>query len=273
MIKKSKINLLAIQFGSTIGNLELNILRMEKLLREELEKTSPDFVFLPEVWTSGWDCPSFPACAEDIESSKSINMLKNIAIDFNVNILGGSIIIKSKDGTLYNTTPVINRSGELVALYNKNHLFSYYGCGEGDYIKAGESPVMINLEGINIGLSICYDIRFPEIYRAYRKAGADIMINLAAWGSNKKLAWDTMTTSRAIENQTYFVALTQTGAINNGENLGHSMIIDYKGETLSEINIVEGGIFATINLNEMYEFREKCTILKDIKDSYEVVIL
>ena len=121
-------------------------------------------------------------------------------------------------------------------------------------------------------MSICYDIRFPEIYREYRKAGADILVNMAAWGSEKKLAWDTMTTSRAIENQSYFVALTQTGKLRNGYNLGHSMFIDYNGNILSEINISEGSFYTTIDLNLMYDFREKCKILNDIKSSYEVMV-
>ena len=94
---------------------------------------------------------------------------------------------------------------------------------------------------------------------------------MAAWGANKKIPWDSMTTSRAVENQSYFVALTQTGEIKDGANLGHSMIIDYNGNVISEIDKIEGGIYAKIDLEEMYEFREKCKILDDIKISYEVI--
>ena len=96
---------------------------------------------------------------------------------------------------------------------------------------------------------------------------------MAAWGASKKIPWDSMTTSRAVENQSYFVALTQTGVLKDGTgNLGHSMILDYKGDVLNEINEIEGGIFAEVNLEEMYEFRDKCRVLEDIKDSYEVII-
>ena len=81
-----------------------------------------------------------------------------------------------------------------------------------------------------------------------------------------------MTTSRAVENQSYFVALTQTGDLRGGEkNLGHSMIMDYKGDILDEIDKVEGGIRAVCDLDEMYEFRNKCRVLEDIKKSYEVI--
>ena len=270
-MEKKKVKLLALQMGSKIGNVKANIKNVKRLLDKYLSSKSADFVFLPEVWTVGWDCPSFKDCAETFDNSESINMLKDIAKKYKTNIIGGSIIIKEKD-TYYNSCPVINREGKLVCTYEKNHLFSYYGCNEGDIITAGNTPILVELDGIKIGLSICYDIRFPELYRAYRKSGADILVNMAAWGASKKIPWDSMTTSRAVENQTYFVALTQTGVLKNGDkNLGHSMILDYKGDILSEINTEEGGIYAEINLDEMYEFRSKCTVLKDIKHSYEVV--
>lgn len=259
--------------GSVIGEKDKNIRRMQKLLDKYLSSESADFVFLPEVWTVGWDCPSFKKCAEEVENAESVNMLKSAAKKYNTNIIGGSFIRKSGD-KYYNSCPVVNRNGEIVCFYDKNHLFSYYGCNEGDIITVGKSPVMVELDGVKIGLTICFDIRFPEIYRAYRKAGADILVNMAAWGASKKIPWDNMTTSRAVENQTYFVALTQTGVLKNGErNLGHSMILDYNGNILSQINRKEGGIYAEIDLDEMYNFRNRCTILGDIKTDYEVVAI
>ena len=272
MEKKKVVKLLAIQMESAIGNVDLNIETVKNLLRANLGKYPQiDFVFLPELWTVGWDCPSFPDSAETLEDSRAVKMLKGIAKEFEVNILGGSFVRKDGD-KLFNSSPVINREGEIVCIYDKNHLYSYNGDTENSYITAGENPVMVELEGVKIGISICYDIRFPEIYRAYRKAGADILVDMAAWPKSRKVHWDTLAAARAIENQSYFVALTQTGLLADGsENLGHSMIIDYNGKILDEIEEVEGGIYAEIVLDKMYEFREKCTILKDIKNSYEVI--
>ena len=273
IVEKEKVRLLAIQMESIIGEFDLNIDTVQNLLIANLEKYKADFVFLPEVWTVGW-CPKvFTNSAETVKSSKAVAMLKDTAKKYNTNIIGGSFI-RREGNHLYNTCPVINREGEITALYNKNHLYSYYGDNEGDYITAGDFPVIAELDGIKIGITICYDIRFPEIYRAYRKAGADILVNMAAWGKTKKIPWDSMTTSRAVENQTYMVALTQTGLLLDGkENLGHSMIINYEGKILDEIEEIEGGIYAEINLPEMYEYRSKCTILNDIKNSYEVRVL
>lgn len=271
-MEKTKVKLLAVQMESAIGDLNLNIETVKNLLRANLEKyESVDFVFLPEVWTVGWDCPSFEESAETFENSKAVEMLQAVAKEFNVNIIGGSFVRREAD-KLFNTCPVINREGKLIASYDKNHLFSYYGDNEGNYITHGQNPVMVEIEGVKLGLTICYDIRFPEIYRAYRKAGADILVNMAAWPKSRKIHWDSLTTARAVENQSYFVALTQTGLLSDGsENLGHSMIIDFEGKVLKEIEEKEGGIYAEADLEKMYDFREKCTVLKDIKDSYEVI--
>ncbi len=268
--KKQKIKIAALQMNSVIGDIQKNCEKIKAIIQSELTSDT-DILILPEVWSCGWHCPVFPQCAEEIDDSTSIKLLKNIAKEYNVNILGGSIILKQKNNC-YNACPVIDRSGNLVATYEKNHLFSYYGSDEGKYVQAGNNPVMVTLDGINIGLTICFDIRFPEIYRAYRKAGADLLVNMAAWGSNKPVPWEVMTRSRAVENQTFMVALTQCGPIANGEfNIGHSRIIDYNGNVISEIKDQKEGImYAELDLREMYDFREKCTILNDIKEKYEV---
>lgn len=254
---------------SIIGDVEANCKKVNELVQSH-NLNDIDMLVLPEVWTCGWFCEKFKETAQNINNSKAINLLSDIAQKYNINIIGGSFIEK-RDDKYFNTCPVLNRKGELIATYSKNHLYSYYGCDEGNYITCGDTLVMVNLEGINYGLTICYDIRFPEIYRAYRKAGADVLINCAAWGSTKPVPWEVMTKSRAVENQCYMIALTQTGHIINDEyNLGESRIIDYKGEELSTIIKKEGITSAKISLNEMYDFRQKCTILNDIKDSYEV---
>lgn len=265
-----KINISAIQMCSKIGDVEFNKKKVLQLIQKDVNE-DVDVIVLPEVWTVGWAPQVFQKSAEDINNSQTISFLSNIAKKYDSWIIGGSFISK-EDGKYYNTCPVINRKGELVTTYSKNHLFSYYGCNEGKFITVGESPVMVNIEGIKVGLTICYDIRFPEIYRAYRKAGADILVNCAAWGLKKPIPWECMTRCRAVENQTFMVALTQSGYIENDEwNIGHSRIINYKGESIAEIkDQKEGAMSSTISLKEMYEFREKCKCIDDIRESYEV---
>lgn len=261
-----------LQMSSVIGDIEANIQKVNNIIEQELPQDC-DVLILPEVWTVGWSCDHFRESAQELDKSSVIDFLSQTAKLYGINIIGGSFITKSGN-EYFNTCPVIDRNGSLIITYNKNHLFSYYGCGEGNFVTAGGSPVMVELEGVKFGLTICYDIRFPEIYRAYRKAGADVLVNCAAWGSKKAIPWEMMTKSRAVENQCYMAALTQSGYIENGEyNLGQSRIIDYNGEELAAIFDGEGIISAELKLEAMYDFRSKCTILNDIKDNYEVKIL
>lgn len=269
-MEQKKLNISAIQMCSKIGDKKANFDKVNMLVERDI-KTGVDIIILPEVWTVGWSPKHFRESAEEINNSDTINFLSEIAKKYKTWIIGGSFISK-ENKHYYNTCPVINRKGELVTTYSKNHLFSYYGSDEGKFVEVGKSPVMIDIEGINTGLTICYDIRFPEIYRAYRKAGADLLINCAAWGLKKPIPWECMTRCRAVENQAFMVALTQSGYIVDGEwNIGHSRIIDYKGDSLSEIkDQKEGAMNATLDFNEMYEFRNKCTCINDIRDTYEV---
>ena len=265
-----KIKIIAVQTEAVIDNKKANFDKVKYFVEKNISSDT-DFIILPELWAVGWACDKFTENAEDINNSETIIFLKDIALKYNVNILGGSFV-RIESGKYYNTCPVINRKGEVVALYDKNHLFSYYDDCENKYITKGENPVIVEIDGIKIGLSICYDIRFPEIYRAYRKSGADLLVNMAAWPLSRKIHWDSLTCARAIENQTYMVALTQTGTLPTGaKNLGHSMIYDYSGNILDEIEEKEGVISAVLNFPDMYDFREKCTILKDIKNDYRVI--
>lgn len=263
------LKILAIQMSSITGDKWENFSKIVDLIEKNIKKGT-DIIVLPEVWTVGWKPSEFKDSAEDLNDSETIEFLSELAIKYNVNIIGGSFITK-KDSKYYNSCPVINRDGELVATYDKMHLFSYYGCDEGKFIENGEKPVLIEIDGAKIGLTICYDIRFPEIYRTYRRAGADLLINMAAWPLSRATHWEALTKARAIENQCFMVALTQSGLIEGNDwNLGHSRIIDYNGEIISEIKEGEGAILADIKFKEMYEFRKKCTVLLDIHDNYDV---
>ena len=268
-VTTKSIKISAIQMNAKIGDKKANFDKVSALIKRDIDTT--DVIILPEVWTCGWSPKVFQDSAEDLNDSDTIKFLSRIAKEHNCWIIGGSFITK-RNNHFYNTCPVINRDGKVVTTYSKNHLFSYYGCEEGKFVDTGKSPVMVNIDGIKVGLTICYDIRFPEIYRAYRKAGADLFVNCAAWGLSKPIPWECMTRSRAVEEQTYMVALTQSGFIENDEwNIGHSRIIDYKGETISEItNQKEGAMEAILDFDSMYKFRDKCTCLNDIKETYEV---
>ena len=270
-MEQKTLTISAVQMCSKIGDKYSNFDKAYSLISRDIER-NVDVIILPEVWTVGWSCLHFRQNAEKLENSETVDFLSEIAKKYNTYILGGSFIEKVDDETYFNTCPVLDREGKLIAKYSKNHLYSSYGADENKYVKAGDNPVMIDIDGVKTGITVCYDIRFPEIFRSYRKSGAELLVNMAAWGLKKPLAWETLTRARAIENQTFVVALTQSGKITENEwNIGHSRIFDYMGETITEIKDQKEGVMnVSIDFSAMRKYRDECRIMNDIKNSYEV---
>lgn len=266
-------NILALQFGSDLNSKNLNFKQVENLFEGFLKKnpnSKPDILFLPEVWNCGWFCEDFLKKAED-ETGETINFLTNFAKKHSINIIGGSYIRKTPTG-LKNSCPVINRRGELICHYDKIHLFS--PDGEAKDVQRGETAIMVELEGLKIGLSICFDIRFPELFRSFieQNLNPHLFVNLSAWPKTRVHHYEVLTSARAIENQAYFLGLSQSGLIkNNVYNAGNSLLISPFGEIIQKLNENEGYIFQTINTNEVEKIRENFPNLKEIKtDNYKI---
>ena len=270
MEKKTKINLLAIQMESDIAKLESNIQKVEALLKENLSEYKADFVFLPEVWTVGWDCESFPKCSEGLNDAVSIKMLQKMAKKYSTNIIGGSFIEKKSQGILANTCPVINREGNIVCTYEKNHLFSYYGCAEGDYITVGRNPIIVELDGVKIGLSICYDIRFPVWNRTHAN-DYDALIVPANWPHSRFFAWKHLLIARAIENQAYVL-----GCNCEGDNIygryqrGDSQALDFLGNDIANLQD-DGTIYAMLSAERLNTGRQRFAPWRDA-DKFEIIV-
>lgn len=244
-----KKNILAIQMTSTIGDIEANYAKVRSMVQEFYSHANPsklpDFIILPEVWTTGWFCEIFGDIAE--KDNRTEAFLSEIAKEFNVNVIGGSHI-KEINGTIKNVCPCINRSGDIVARYEKIHL--YAPDGEAKAVKSGDVPVIVELDGLKIGLSICYDIRFPELFRSYINSDfvPEFMINMSAWPLTRREQYESMAKARAIENQCYFLALSQTGAITKDVyNAGSSLLVEPMGSVVSKLDDKEGWIFSEID--------------------------
>lgn len=265
---ENKIKVLIVQNCSVIGDKTANFKKVEELL-EPYKNVGADLIVLPELWAVGWYCKSFPQSAEAEENSLTLDFLSQVAKKFSSNVVGGSYVKKYQDGKLTNSCPVFNREGELIAQYEKMHLFSHFGADEGKFASRGSKPVIAYTDVANLGLTICYDIRFPELFRIYAYNGADILINMAAWPKTRKNHWVTLQKARAIENQSFVIAVSQTGLIVDDEyNLGHSMIISPYGDVMAELGEEETVLEFEINLDEMKSLRDKFPILADKSDNY-----
>lgn len=268
---KNRIKILIVQNNAVIARREENFKKVSELLKP-YENSSPDLIVLPELWNAGWFCSAYPTIAEGNGSCETVNYLSDLAKKFNANVVGGSYVRKHSESELRNTCPVFNRKGELIAQYDKMHLYSHLGSDEDKYATRGNNPVIASTDVGKLGISICYDIRFPELFRKYSLNGADILINMAAWPKTRKNHWITLQKARAIENQTFMIAVSQTGKITDDEyNLGHSMLVNPYGDIIASLNEEEAVLECEINLEEMTSLRAKIPTLLDVQEKYEFV--
>ena len=260
-----KLKILTVQNSAIIGNKKATLNNVDKLL-EPYAGEKFDIMVFPEVWSIGWYCQNFCKESETLEDSETIDFLKNTAQNHKSLVIGGSFIRKHKD-TYKNTCPVISKTGRLITTYDKMHLFSHKGSEENKYVSTGDKLKILDLGFTKIGLSICYDIRFPELFRKYSKEGAEILVNMAAWSVSKPEHWDIMHKARAIENQCFMITADQTGKITNNEyNLGHSMVINPWGEAVAELMSEESCLIAEIDTDEVSKLRQNFPLVSDRRD-------
>ena len=194
------------------------------------------------------------------------DFLSNAARQHAMWIVGGSAPLVSNDpGRVRNSCLVFDDSGKRVARYDKIHLFGFEMGNEAYHeertIEAGNTPVTVDSPFGKLGLSICYDIRFPELYRAMN--GVDIIFAPSAFTETTGRAhWETLLRARAIENLAYVVASAQGGRHENGrETHGDSMIIDPWGVVLDRLPRGAGVVVADINLEKLQGLRRNLPAL------------
>ncbi|MDA3859788.1 MAG: hypothetical protein PF445_01040, partial [Melioribacteraceae bacterium] len=171
--------------------------------------------------------------------------------------------IIEKDGSdIFNSLIHFDDKGLIRVIYRKIHPFSF--AKENKHYKAGTDTITTKIDGITFGFSICYDLRFPELYRHYGKARADVLVNIANWPVARINHWDLLLRARAIENQCYLIGVNRIGKDSYLEYPGHSSVINPMGEIinqsfLEEISVVE------IDKEEIAKLRKDLPFLNDIK--------
>jgi len=208
------------------------------------------------------------AAAEPQESSKVLAFLSRQAARHHMSIIGGSVLLEGEEGRLRNACAAFDADGRLLDIYDKIHLFDVDVGGdlyrESAIVQPGGRPVMVRLGEFNAGLSICYDLRFPELYRHYARHGCDIISVVAAFTETTGRAhWQPLLRARAIENQSYVLASAQTGVhADRRRTWGHSMIIDPWGEIVAELSEGEGVISACLSADRLQAVRRSLPALQ-----------
>ena len=217
------------------------------------------FVVLPEKW------PLLQATSTDppqLLDGEWIAAAREWALRFDVAILAGSVLERvPSGGRASNTSVLVGPDGEVAAIYRKLHLFDVDVAGttyrESTETLAGEDIVVADILGHTIGMSVCYDLRFPELYRALVDRGAEILAVPSAFTAvTGTVHWHVLLRARAIENQCFVIAANQVGRHANGtESYGHSLIIDPWGRILAEVEGGEGVIVADLDFAELRRIR------------------
>ena len=264
------MKIIMVQNRALIGSGDEKQRNFDNVLKLLEPFSEADLIVLPELFSTGWYPPIYPESYETEQNSPTMDFLSNLAKKYNSNVVGGSFVLKTDD-ELKNTCPIFDRKGKLLAKYEKMHLFSHYSQGEGDYSISGAKGLIVKTDIGKLGISICYDIRFPELHRKYTYSGADILINVAAWPKTRLHHYQTLARARAIENQIFFIGVTQTGLIKDGEyNSGHSLAVNPFGDIIKSLDEKEEASSFEIDLKEETNLREKVPTLKDKKEKYEI---
>jgi omega-amidase len=213
------------QIKCELGDVAANCARMESLAAQA-RKAGCSVVVFPEMSDTGYEIETIKARACKWPGLPYAT-LKAAAARHQIHIIAGISERVGKD--IYNTSAVFSPRGRLLGKYRKAHLFPVFPVCEDRHIKAGKALTTVKIEGVKVGLFICYDLRFPELARALTLRGAEVLVVIAAWQFPRVSHWTTLLSARAIENQTYVVAANRVGTDGPTTFCGSSRIIDPYG--------------------------------------------
>ena len=226
-----------------------------------------DLVLLPEMFNHLGSDPDNAAAAEEVPGL-STEWARRQARQFGIFLHCGSIIERNEEGT-YDTSLVYDRNGEEVARYRKLHLFDMVlrdgtVYRESEAITPGDQVSVFDCDGVIAGLAICYDLRFPELFRALVDCGAHLFLLPAAFKVPTGMHhWEPLIRARAIENACYVAACGQWGHWAPGkESYGHSMVVDPWGTVVAQCRDAVDTLIAEVDLTYLRAVRERLPVLK-----------
>ena len=261
-----------------------NIAQARKLIDSAVSDDRPDLVTLPEMWSClGGTRDNKFAQAEELPPSGSnqsggpaYEFLRNAAREHRIHVHGGSIAERAED-KLFNTTVVFGPDGDEIARYRKIHLFDIVspdgtGYRESSTYGSGDQVVTCEADGMKLGLAICYDVRFPELFLQLRRAGAEVVFLPSAFTlQTGKDHWETLIRARAIETQCWFAAAATWGKHQEGKanepryTFGHSLVCDPWGHITAKVSDGIGWATARIDPTVTERVRRDMPVLEHRK--------
>ncbi len=255
------------------ADMKSNLATCEEQIREAT-KLGATLIVLPENFAYFGSDPERARMAEAIDDSGPIvGWLQRVADELSVTLVGGGFPERSPEpGRPFNTCLVVGDQGQIVGRYRKLHLFDATLPDGSRYAESaathpGDEVVVVPVEGTRVGLSVCYDVRFPELYRQHVRAGAEIVVVAAAFTERTgRDHWHVLLRARAIENQVWVLASNQWGSHPGGRHCyGHSLIVDPWGRVRGEVSDGVGVAVAPIDLAELAEIRRLLPCLEHVR--------
>jgi len=254
------MEVVGLQFDIAWESKDANFKTVRRMLTEAApEKNS--VVVVPEMFATGFSM-NVEAVAES-PGSETEKFLSATAREFGVCLIGGAAM-RGKDGRARNKALVFSAAGELLVFYAKMQPFA--PGGEAEHYVAGERPVTFQWEDAVVSPFICYDLRFPEIFReAAAVHQPELFVVIASWPEKRVAHWSALLKARAIENQAYVIGVNRIGKDPYYTYNGQSQIVDPHGEVLAGAGDKEGCIRARLDLDNLRKYREGLPFLNDMR--------
>jgi omega-amidase len=228
------VQLSLIQMDCALGQPKENFARVAPLIAQAAAQGS-ELVILPELWSTAYDLEHAADHASPLAQRAGergwFGRLASLARKHKV-WLTGSLLEVQADARFYNTLALYGPDGRLKGVYRKIHLFRLME--EEVYLAPGQNTTLLELPWGKTALAICYDLRFPELFRHYALQGAHVVLIPAEWPHPRREHWRTLLRARAIENQCFVVGCNRVGSSKGADFFGASAVIDPWGETLAE---------------------------------------
>lgn len=233
----------------------------EKLLQllSDVNLDTVDVLVLPEMWNTGYALSKLENSA-DIDGKESLHLLRQLAQDHQVTIVGGSVATK-RGQQFFNTAYTVSSDGQLLNHYDKVHLFGLMN--EDSYLTAGQSESQFSLSDCQASHVICYDIRFPEWIRKQMARGSEVLFVSAQWPKERIAQWRILLQARAIENQAFVVAVNRIGQGKADTFDGHSLVVNPLGDILLETDDREGIFVAELDMEAVRQVRGQIPVFAD----------
>jgi predicted amidohydrolase len=257
---------------NSIDDKAKNIAMARELIEQAVAEDRPDWVLLPETFDwAGGNSRQRLAAAELVPDGPAYAMCQEMARTHRIFVHAGSINERvAGEDKVFNTTVVFDRDGAEIARYRKIHLFDVttpdgVAYNESKLVKAGDAVVTYDCEGVTVGAAICYDLRFPELFQALAKKGAQLIALPSAFtmqtGNDH---WEVLIRARAIENETWFAAAAQCGSFTQGNaqrhSYGHSMMVDPWGHVVARASDGPGVVTSRVDLKRVREVRAQIPV-------------